>query len=1382
MDPVKQGTPPVDFWRVVGQRMRSRRAGPAPVPVARDRPWPLSSAQQRLWFIQSSEPDCTAYNLSFTWRITGPLNVPALTQALTSIIERHAILRTTYTVRTGHPLQQIGAPRPLETRLVDLTNLPESEREAEMVRRLRQEAGRPFDLAQGPMLRASVLRLDEGCFLWQLVLHHIAFDGGSLGILYRELETLYDAFSRGAAPQLAPLPFQYADFAVWEQDWLNGGSVTEQLAFWKGQLGGELPCSEVATDHPRPERLSYRGARIPFACPPAVLETAQGLRRQERTTPFVVLLAAFEALLARYTHQTDLLVGIPVSNRPSPHFDQTIGFFANTLPLRLAVPSDGTFPELVRRTRETVFNALGHQEVPLEKIIEAIHPRRQPGRRPLFQVVFAYQNLPGWGPRLPGLIVEPVFIQDGASKFDLSLSIENDGHRLAGVWEFNTDLYERATIARLARSFEQLLAQAGGTPPKNVADLPLLDADETRRLTREIAPGPRARGTFGCAVREFEWQAACHGEARALGTPTASLRYGELNILANRLAHYLRRQGVGLETRVGICLERSVDMIVAILAVLKAGGVYVPLDPGYPQARILHMINASQTELLITNRESRQVFADSDLRAARRNGSPARPAMVLLDLDEPAIQQEADSNPVTNASAVNLAYIIFTSGSTGEPKGVMVCRGNLAHSTGARLTQYPQPVGRLLFVSSFAFDSSVASIFWPLITGGELCLLPREVERDPAAINAFIQQRSITHLLCLPTFYQLLLEQAKPGQLHSLRTVIVGGEISPSELVARHYAQLPDTGLFNEYGPTEATVWSSVAPLEANRRDSGNMIGRPIPNTAIYLLDPQGHLVPQGVPGEIHIGGAGISRGYCGNAVLTAERFVPDGFAPTPGQRLYRTGDWGRFRCDGTLEFLGRLDHQVKIRGYRIELGEIESAVRRYPGVREVAVEPSTDAEGRSFLVAYVVPVADHPPKVGDLRSFLRHQLPDFMVPNAFVLMKALPLSPNGKVDRHALPHAECQVQERTSDYVSPRNALEIQLVGMWQKALGKQPIGVRDDFFELGGHSFVALRLVAEVEKRLGRRLPLATLLAAPTVERLATVLSQEGWKPGWSSLVPIKPGGNRRPFYCVHGIGGNVLEFYHLSRHLAPDQPLYGLQARGLDGQNQGQATVEEMGARYLREVRQFQPEGPYCLGGSSFGGMVAYEMAQQLRATGEAVALLALFDTNGPGYPQFLPTTTAFWRWWFYWRRRFELHWSNVRLADQSERAEYIREKSRRFRKRLQHWGRDLLQEFFLPRAIRQVRRSGEAAARGYVPQPYYGKLTLFRATEQPYGIYEDRTVGWGALAVGGLEIIDIPGHHGAIVREPRVRVLAEQLTVCLSPNGHARAAVTGGAPVR
>ncbi len=1062
----------------------ANRAPEKPARLAEQRPgqdplFRLSFAQERLWFLDQLLPGSPLYNIATALPLPGPLDLAALQRSLDEIVRRHEALRTTFRLAGTEPVQVVASPAPVALPVDDLVSLPEGARQAEARRLAAQEAGHVFDLTRGPLLRARLLRLAATEHLLLLTMHHIVSDGWSLGVLQRELEALYPAYVRGQASPLAPLPIQYADYALWQRSYLSGATLEELLGYWRQQLAGMPMVLEVPTDRRRPAVQRFRGAWRHFEVDAAVSEALQALARQAGVTLFMTLLAAFKVLLYRYTGQDDVVVGTPIANRTRREIEGLIGFFVNTLVLRTPLGGDPSVRALLRRVRTVTLGAYAHQDLPFERLVEALQPERSLSHSPLFQVVFTLQNLPtsaqdgrspehAAGTRRAASEPSPDAAGIGTAKFDLSLAMQETGRGLEGTFEYSTDLFDHATITRMIGHFQTLLAGIVADPDQRLSALPLLTAAERRTL---LVDWNDTQGdvAHACIHHLFEAQARQTPDALAVVYEDASLTYGALDRRSTQLGHYLRTLGVGPERLVGLCLERSPEMVVAVLGVLKAGGAYVPLDPAYPAERLRFMLEDAGVGVLLTQEALAERLPDHTAR------------VVYLEQVQAEIARQPLEPVEGGADGQTLAYVIYTSGSTGTPKGVMVAhRGLCSLAASQRRVIGLGPSDRTLQFSSLSYDIWMWDFLLAVGAGATLCLAPEAARSGGEALLALIRRQALTAITLLPS----VLATVPAAEVASLQTVIVGAEVCPAELVDRWGARYR---FFNGYGPTEASVTATMARcLPGTDRPS---IGRPFVDVRVYVLDAWQRPVPVGVPGEVYLGGAGLARGYLRRPGLTAERFVPDGLSGVPGARLYRTGDRARYLPDGRLDFLGRLDRQVKLRGYRIELGEIEAVLRQHPSVAACAVVRWEAEPGSERLVAYVVG-REAAPSVSALRGYLGDRLPQFMVPAAFEVVEALPRTPSGKVDVSRLPAPELDREAEAAAYVAPRNAVEEALAAIFQEILGIARVGVDDNFFALGGHSLLATQVITRLRDGFRLDVPLHVLFEAPTVAELAAAL----------------------------------------------------------------------------------------------------------------------------------------------------------------------------------------------------------------------------------------------------------------------------------------------------
>jgi amino acid adenylation domain-containing protein len=1074
---------------------RARREGDeeAASPIARvprGADLPLSFAQRRLWFIDKLEPGASTYNLPYAVRLRGRLDAGALEQSLAEVVRRHESLRTTFSLGSGEPAQAVAEPVPLPLPQTDLSGLPEAEREAEAQRLAAEEAQRPFDLEAGPLMRAALLRLAEDDHVLLLTMHHIVSDGWSMGVVVREVGALYSAFSEGRESPLAELPIQYADYAAWQREHLSGATLERQLAYWRGQLTG-VAALELPTDRPRPAVQTYNGAQRSFALPADLSAALTALNRREGVTLYMTMLAAFQALLYRYSGQEDISVGSPVAGRNRAELEGLIGFFVNTLVLRTDLGGNPTFEELLGRVREVALGAYEHQDVPFERLVEELQPERELSRNPLFQVMFEVQNATDDAVSLPGLALSPLGVENKTAKFDLTLLVEEGGEGLSAKFEYSTDLFDASTVERMGRHFQTLLAAMIADPSARVADVPLLTADEREQLaawndTRQTFPLDK------CFTQLFEEQAARTPGAAAAGFEGQTLTYAELNARANKLAHHLRTLGVGPEVPVGVFMPRGLDLLVGMLAIFKAGGVYVPLDPAYPKDRLAYIMADSQVSVLLS--------LGSVVERLPEYGPP----VVRVDDDAAAFEGASAENPAPASLPENLAYVIYTSGSTGRPKGAMVeHRGMLNHLCAKVLDLQLTDADVLAQNASQCFDISVWQFLSALLVGGRVEVFGDEVAHSPARLSEACARARVSVLELVPSLLRGALEVvaadgALRGNLSALRWLLVTGEALPPELCRRWLELYPEIPLLNAYGPTECSDDVTHHVISESPETARVPVGRPVANMRIHILDKGLRPLPVGIAGELCVAGVGVGRGYLDRPDLTAERFIPDPFSAEPGARLYRTGDLARYLAGGEIEFLGRIDHQVKLRGFRIELGEIEAALERHVAVDEAVVLVSEPAPGEGRLVAYVVADGEPAPGPEELRAHLRAALPEYMIPPAFVTLEKMPLTANGKVDRNALARLEAAAAVEPRAYVAPRNAVEEALAGVWAELLGVERVGVEDNFFELGGHSLMAIQVSTRLLRTFKVDLPLRSFFEAPTVAGLAERLVAAEAEPG--------------------------------------------------------------------------------------------------------------------------------------------------------------------------------------------------------------------------------------------------------------------------------------------
>ena len=1313
---------------------------------------PLSAAQQQIWLHAHLAPELPLYNEPFTIRRRGSLDVAALEAALGEIVRRHEAWRTTVQVDGSHPVQVVQPAAAIHLPVVDLSGMPVAAREAEAARLATEDARRPFDLEGGPLLRALLVRIDDEDHRLFLTVHHIVLDGVSIyQILLGELTALYDAFAAGRPSPLREVPVQYADFALWQRERLQSEGPEASIDYWRRRLAG-MPVLTVPVDHPRPAVQTFVGARHCLALSPALSAALRTLARREGTSLFMTLLAAFEVVLHRYTGQDDLALGTVSAGRGRAEIERLLGFFANPLCLRADVSGDPTFSELLTRVREESLEALAHDDVPFEALVKALGVERDAGRNPLFQVAFSLEAPRAAVPE--GWDAGHLDVDTGTSKFDLYLELDERPEAIVGRIVYRTDLFEPATIERLARHYERVLESAVADPRRTISALTLLDEAERRQIlawSTAPAPYPDTATVHGL----FEAQAARAPGAVALVAGDHRVSYAELDRRADRLAARLRRRRVGPDVPVGVYLERSIDVVVAFLGILKAGGAYVPLDPGYPAERLRFMLSEAGATIAVTNAALRERLG--------------QPGLDVLVVDEPETGNYADTTKGEGAGPDSLAYIMFTSGSTGRPKGVAVPHRGIVRLVFGQTFARFDATRTVLVASTTSFDVSTLELWGPLLHGGCCVIHPQGVP-TPETLGAMIREHRVTTLWLTASLFNTVIDEA-PEALRGLEELLAGGEALSPAHVRRAQARLPGTTLINGYGPTECTTFACCYRMSAPLpEEAGSVpIGPPIANTETFVLDAHRALAPLGAVGELYLGGPGLARGYVNRPELTAERFVPHPFDASPGARLYRTGDLVRWRPDGTLDFLGRADSQVKIRGFRIEPGEIESVLAGHAGVREAVVLARERAHGDRILVAYIAPRGTMP-EAESLREHLRARLPAFMIPSAFVEIAAVPLTPIGKVDRAALPAPA--MTATVARHLPARDPLEARLLALWEEVLGARGIGVKDDFFALGGHSLLAVRLMRQIERVFGQALPLNVLYTHPSVEDLARLLLRRERDRFRLPMQTLQEGGTEPPFFFFHGdLNGAGFYCRDLARHLGDEQPVYAIHPLGLDG-GQVPTTIEAMAAEHLKLIRELQPHGPYRIGGYCNGGLVAYETARRLAEAGErvepVVLIAAAADTR---LRRLRPLVEHIARWLglgadeaidYFGRLRFLAD----RLAGLGTRArlglalETVATLGHEIAARLRGAPPSLFARTPIPAdAGTAVRVADEllshetfaryfTAVMAYVPGRFPGKVLVFWPEGEAPRHPRAPRLGWAPL-VGDVEVIWVPGDHHTVV---------------------------------
>ena len=1260
---------------------------------------PASLAQQRFWLLEQLGQGSGAFNIPIRWLLKGQIEPELMERAFNELIRRHDILRTTLIQVEGQPMQRIAPSLRITVEVSDLTCLPEGKRGVEADRLCREHGERRFELSALPLLRVALIRTQERECILHVTVHHIIADGWAVGLLASEIGDIYDAYVRGASSPLPDPELQYADYAAWQRALLQSEDIRAQEQYWMERFRDHAPF-EVMPDKPRPALQTTNGDVVSIQLPRSITDAVQEVSRKNGNTFFITACATFLTLLYRYTGQEDITIGTQVSGRNQVEHEQVIGLFLNTLPLRNDLSGNPTFLQLLGRVQEVVIQALGHQDTPFEHLVEILNPKRDLSRNPLFQVNFMLQRSLVTSRDYETFSLVDVPSRPAGAMYDLNcLMVErNDGWR-ASI-QFNTDLFSAETAKRMLHHFEGLLGEIGKNAGRHISEFSLLTDEENKALARwndTVIPLPEQK-----SVNElFEFQSDRTPNGVAVICGREEFTYSELERRANQLAHYLHRLGVQPGERVGLCLERSVNMMVGLLGILKIGACYIPLDPAYPAARLSQMMEDSQASLLVTQ---------DKLRAA----IPANHASIIcLDSEAGKISRESTDRPRVEISGEHLAYLIYTSGSTGTPKGVQIPHRavvNLLSSMRREPGIKPEDV--LVAVTTLSFDIAALELFLPLTVGGRLVIATREQAADGSELLELLRRSQATIMQATPTTFQMLLEAGWAGN-PSIK-MLCGGEALPRGLASQLLAVGGE--LWNMYGPTETTIWSSVARV---RPGTGPVpIGGPIANTQFHILDSNLRQTPIGAPGELYIGGTGVAHGYLHRPELNREKFIPDFLMPRQGALLYRTGDLMRRTMDGELEFLGRTDHQVKVRGFRIETGEVEANIVKYPGVKEAAVIVREDGGRGKHLVAYVVPSKSEAKQVSalpqGLRADLQKQLPEYMQPSVFVCLSALPRTPNGKVDRNALPAVDLTEVAKAGS-VGPANETERRLVVIWEKVLGISTISTVANFFDLGGHSLLAAQLLAKIDQSFGKKIPLATLFQSPTIQQMAALLTDKVVSRSIEGVATIQAGGSRMPIFCLHGIPSMRL----LAAELGQDQPFVMVNLPAGVKLTQPYC-VEEIAAIHLKTIQQIQPEGPYFLAGWCREALLAYEIAQRLKTQGQQVGLVIMFDTWVPGYLSRFSGREARRARSSFEIARILVHARNLRQTSLTGAVRYAwQQVSTIVIDRIRYAKLDLYRLLGLEVGSRKadsVENQDEIlliAVKSYHPKPYDGRVLLFRS---------------------------------------------------------------------
>ncbi len=1337
--------------------------------------FPLSLAQQRLWALYQLDPDSGAYNMPMAYRLVGSVNFALLQKSFAAICQRQEILRVRLKVVDGNPCQVVDSTLEPELEIKDLQHVPADRKEADARKFANDEAYKPFDLEKGPLVRMTVFHLDSEMSILLINMHAIICDGSSSDIFLQELVAFYRAFATDEPDLLLPLSVQYTDYAYWQQQWLRGNVYANQLNYWKEQLSGELSLLSLPTDRPRPPISSGRGDRCYQILPKSLNDALNVLSQKCGVTLFMLLLTAFKILMYRYSQQSDILISFASAGRSQVEVERLVGLFSNTLPLRTFPTGYLSFKELVEQVQNIALGAFVNQDIPFDRLITELPIKAHRKRSPLLQITFAL-NPPWKGEQggfidvLPDLQIQSLFgyVHSGRLPYDLTLVMRETPSGLRTIFEYDTDLFDASTIERMIGHFQTILEGIVANPARRISDLPLLTASEQQQLLVEWNQTDTPYPQYASIQQIFEAQVAATPEAIALVSEEIKLTYQDLNQQANQLAHFLRQLGVITETPVGICLDRSPAALIAILGVLKAGGIYVPLNPRASMEQLTYVLEETQAIVVLTQQSLATHLAG------------VSPKVIYLDAESATLQQQSQENPPHAATANTIASILYSNKADQAIRsspGVCITHRGVVQLVKGNPQWKLAADTKLLHWSSITSEIALFEQFGALLNGGTIVIAAAETSGKQLGI--LIQAHQV-NTLWLPTCLLHHLIRDDLDQLQSVKTLLIGSDVLSVASMQKLLSTLPNCTLFKVFSLPENTGFTCSYALQAPvPTNVAQMLGTPLGNTQVYVLDQHQQPVPVGVVGELYVAGAGLAKGYYHRPDLTTDRFGVNPFNRASDARLYKTGYLVRYLPDGNLEQVGftavsAIAPEIDLQAHRLTV-----ALHQHPKILEAVVVVREELSPGENYVAYIIPASLPAPDASELRDFLKQQGITQQLPIAFVSLSALPITSEGAVDDQELPVPDVASQDAEINVVAARNDLEEKLVAIWEEILGTQPIGIQDNYFELAGNSLQAVQLFARIEQVTGKNLPLATLFQAPTIEKLAKMLGQEEDSVSWSSLVPIQASGTKLPFFCIHGLGGDVLSFYDLSHHLGQDQPFYGLQAQGLDGDKQPFTRVEDMAAHYIQEIRTVQPQGPYLLGGLSSGGTIAFEMARQLQAQDQEVALVVLLDTLGPKY--YKPLSFRDW---------LARHTGNFLKTRQEDRISYLlgglkawksRLKNRFFQKSDKNKGQpDLTAQPNQPVNFVKIKASnGEEyylrdsgilsattqAIQDYAPEPYSGRCLMLRSKEKSWWSNTDTDLGWGNLLDHQqLEIYEVTGHHFNIFLEPNVTAIVEKLRRC------------------
>jgi len=1320
--------------------------------------FPASPGQKRLWFLENFEPGGRAYYMPFDYSIKGELDELILEKSIDLLTKRHESLKTIIPSSDGEPFQEVLEYHPFQLKVENLEHFSEVERTLLAEKYSTENEMHVFDLATGPLFICKLLKISLTEWILLINMHHTITDGWSMKILVDELSVIYTALKQQKPVILPTLPITYADFAIWQNEWLKGDECKRQLDFWVNEIKGAPELLQLPMDFQRPQHQTYDGDEVQFTIENETTQQLQSFSQKNNGSLFVTLLSIFNVLISRYISQEEFVIGIPIAGRIYKEQESLVGMVINNFPLRITPLENMTFPEMYEMCMKKFYLAYDNQIIPIERMVEELKVTRTSNSSPIFQVMFNLLDMFDEVISLSDSKMEMIDKRRHIAQVDFTLHIYETKNSLNCVIEYNTNLFKRSRMERMAGHFLELVKSLMKEPDQKIRKIQLLTEKEKELILGEWNATTVEFPKDKCVHQLFEEQVLKTPESIAISDDRKKLTYKQLNEKANKLARYLHDSGAKEGSFVSICMERSTDILVALLAVQKAGCTYIPLDPIYPKDRLALILEDGNPALMITEKK----LLESLPKTETKN--------IFIEEIE-AYQDYPGDNTDFSVTPNTVAYLIYTSGSTGKPKGVQIEHFSLVNFLNS-MAKKPgiTPSDVMLAVTTISFDIAGLEMYLPLLCGATIFIASQETSMNPDLLIQKIEESKATILQATPVTFRMLNSAEWTGS-KGLK-ILCGGEAMPKELAYDLIRKCSE--LWNMYGPTETTVWSTVEKVEIDENDKIGYVnlGKPIDNTFIYILNTEFQPVPVGYPGELFIGGDGLARGYFNLPAMTKEKFLPDPFSDIPGARMYRTGDLVQQTESGKIEFLNRVDSQVKIRGFRIELGEIESATAQFGTIKNNVVIVREDTPGDKKLVSYIIKKEEQKIDVAELRQFLKTKIPDYMIPSSFIFIEQFPLTPNGKIDRKALPSPIEAAPQLDKVYLEPQTEMEKKLAKIWSDVLKIQRIGIDENFFEIGGHSMIAVTLMVKIEKELGKRLPLAILFDHSNIHDMAQLLEKEIKPINWGSLVPIRSKGSKKPLYLVHGAGLNLLLYTTIVARLDPDQPVFGLQAKGLDGVDEPLDTIEGIAAYYNSEILKVDNSGSYALAGFSMGGQLAYEMARQLVEAGKKVSFLGVFDTVSENASDMhIPFIK---RHYFRADRLFhQIYWivSTFLKMPGNKKSDFVSAKWRSIKQKitkddykLKPEGVSVGKQSELPKYLHKVHQANYIALEKYILPPYPGKLTLFRALDQKFYIKDPIKYGWDEF-VKEMVILDIPGEHSTIFAPPNDELFAKALQKCL-----------------